>query len=152
MLRITRETDVKPGVGAVLSNIGNVAKEMGDLPEARTKQEESLQVYTAINDKRGMGATLGNLGNILDDLGELSGAIQCYERAYQLDQETGYKRGFGFVLVGWGLVLLEQNHLDESRTKLEEALKNPEGNWKSRTHRGQPVGDGKTRPGGAPLR
>jgi tetratricopeptide (TPR) repeat protein len=96
---------------------------LGQLPSAREKQEEALQVFTEIGDKRGMGATLSNLGSLLDDLGDLPAAVECYQRAYKIDQETGYKRGFGFVLSGWGRVLLEQDRLQESRTKLEDALR-----------------------------
>jgi tetratricopeptide (TPR) repeat protein len=123
VLRIDRDTGVRAGVGAALSNIGNVLQELGELQDARKKQEESLQVFTEIGDKRGMGATLGNLGNLLDDLGDLKEALRCYERAYALDEETGYKRGFGFVLSGWGRVLLEEDRLEQARAKLDEGLR-----------------------------
>jgi hypothetical protein len=50
-------------------------------------------------------------------------SYSLFARANKIDQETGYKRGFGFVLSGWGRVLLEQDRLQESRTKLEDALR-----------------------------
>jgi tetratricopeptide (TPR) repeat protein len=96
---------------------------LGDAPGARRQQDEALQVFTDIGDKRGMGATLGNLGNLLADLGELQAAVNCYERGLRLDQETGYKRGIGFVLAGWGRALIEQDKLSDARSKLEESLK-----------------------------
>jgi tetratricopeptide (TPR) repeat protein len=58
----------------------------------------------------------------LDELGDLPGAIQSFERSMKLHQETGYKQGSGYALSGWGLVLLEQDHLSEARSKIEEAL------------------------------
>jgi len=95
---------------------------MGDLPGATRMQEEALQAFRDVGDRRGEASTLNNLGNVLYDRGELDRAKLSFEDAMKVQQGINYRRGRGYSLVGVAAVLVAQDRLPEARTATLEAI------------------------------
>ena len=83
-LAIAREIEAKNTAAGALGNIANVLDDMGQLEEARKKQQEGLQAFREVGNKRGEGSTLSNLANLLAELGDLEGAKQGYNEALKI--------------------------------------------------------------------
>jgi serine/threonine protein kinase/tetratricopeptide (TPR) repeat protein len=122
-LRIDREIAAPPSaIGSDLGSIANVLDGMGNLPEATSMQEQSLQAFHEAGDKRGECDTLGNIANVLVERGELELASQRYDQAAAMAQEIGYKDGYSAFLMSSTDVYLAQDQLKKARELAQQSL------------------------------
>jgi predicted ATPase/DNA-binding XRE family transcriptional regulator len=69
--------------------VGNLARDHGDLDEARRAQEEALALCRQTQDLGGVARCLNNLGNVALDHGDAGEAAGCYQRVLALARELG---------------------------------------------------------------
>jgi len=81
--------------GAVLGDLGNAYRNLGQVEKAIEYYEKALEIAREIGDRQGEGADLGNLGNAYSDLGQVEKAIEYYEQALVIAQEIGDRQGEG---------------------------------------------------------
>ena len=83
-----------PEVAITLANLGNVARDQGDLAEARRCQERALRINEAAYgpDHPEVAITLTNLGIVARRQGDLAEARRCQE-AGAADQRGGLRPG-----------------------------------------------------------
>jgi tetratricopeptide (TPR) repeat protein len=94
----------------------------GDLSSARSMQEEALQLFRDIGDKRGESIVLFNLGGLDYQQGQLAAAAEKYNQAMALQRELSFKRGLSYSLVGLAEVLIAQDRLDEALASTQQSL------------------------------
>jgi tetratricopeptide (TPR) repeat protein len=77
-----------PSVGIWRGSLGNVLRDLGDLPGAREQYKRALAIGEAAlgPDHPTMGTWRNNLGLVLRDLGDLPGAREQCERALAISE------------------------------------------------------------------
>lgn len=103
-------------------NLANALDSMGDLKGALKMQQQALDAFNQVGDKRGAGATLNNLGILFVELGELDEAQKYYEQALAMARETSYHRGEPDPMSGAGDVLLARGDLAGAKKNYEQAM------------------------------
>ena len=63
-LAISRELGQLQLEGKVLSSLGNLHHEQGQIEEARCNYKAALAIHREIGDRRGEGIALGNMGDL----------------------------------------------------------------------------------------
>ena len=104
------------------SNLSNVYKNLGDLPQALQQLERSLLIDTELGNKEGLAGTFNNIGNIHTELGDLDKALENYQRSAALAEELDNKRGRAQALLNLGATHLELGALDTALTEFEQSL------------------------------
>ncbi|MCP4702646.1 MAG: tetratricopeptide repeat protein, partial [Gammaproteobacteria bacterium] len=105
-----------------LESLGDVHLQLSELPDARGRYEEALQLYQKTGSPHGEANCLKSLGNVHLQLSELPDARGRYEEALPLYQKTGAKLGEANCLRSLGDVHLRLSELPDARGRYEEAL------------------------------
>ena len=69
----------------------------GDLADAASLFEESLELFRALGDKAGVAMALSNLGVVAEGEGEYAKAAAFYTESLDLYREVGEKRGIALL-------------------------------------------------------
>lgn len=121
-LTICRELEDKRGIAYSLTNLGIIAKELGDYAQARILQEESLVIWRETEEKEGIAFALFNLGIVAVLQGENASARSRQEESLAMYRALGDKKGIALTLYNLGEILGTQGD-DESAVRLcEESL------------------------------
>ncbi len=102
--------------GGHLGNLGNVYKQLGELPRAIESHEQVLDIAREIGNRRVEGGALGNLGIAYRVLGEPRHAIEYLEQSLDIAREIGDRRLEGNALGNLGNAWAD---LDEPRRAIE---------------------------------
>ncbi|MEC4982658.1 MAG: tetratricopeptide repeat protein, partial [Oscillatoria sp. PMC 1076.18] len=78
---------------ASLTSLGNAYNSLGEYRRAIEFQQQSLEIFRAIGDRRGEANSLGNLGNAYDSLGEYQRAIDFYQQSLEIFRAIGDRGG-----------------------------------------------------------
>ena len=105
-LALRRELRDVRGVAASLTNLGNVALDLGDLGRAARLYEESLAHYRQAEDRWGVALALNNLGVALREDGSPQRAVQLHAESLALRRALGDRRGIAEALDNLGRVAL----------------------------------------------
>jgi tetratricopeptide (TPR) repeat protein len=78
-----------PYVATIVSNLGEIQRNMGDLAGAKKSFEWALEIDEKVYgpDNFNVATDLNNLGVILKAVGDLAGAKKCLERALKIDEK-----------------------------------------------------------------
>jgi len=109
--------------GAVLGNLGNVYRDLGEQRKAIEYYEQALKISKEAGNRRLEENQLGNMGIVYDNLGETEKAIDYYEQALEISIEIDDMVGEGEAFGNMGLAYY---HLGEPRKAIEcykQALK-----------------------------
>ncbi len=111
-------------VAEILSNLGNVLRELGDVPGAQEHLERALRIDEAAYgpDHPTVAIRLNNLGLVLQARGDLPGAREHIERALRID-EARYGPYMAIYAGNLGCVLADHGELQGAREHLERALR-----------------------------
>jgi tetratricopeptide (TPR) repeat protein len=115
-----------PNLAAVVSNLGNVLQDLGDLAGAREHYERALAILEAAYGPNHptVAIAVNNLGAVLRELGDMAGARAHLERALAID-EAAYGPSHPNVasrVSNLGAVLQELGDMAGARAHLERAL------------------------------
>jgi two-component system, NtrC family, sensor kinase len=92
------------GAAYALKNIGMAYYMQGQFGEVIPYWQQSLEVFTAIQDKTGMGNLLGNIGAVYFNQGNYVNALHHYLQALQVAEEIGDKRRIATTMGNIGAV------------------------------------------------
>jgi len=87
-------------VALPLLHLGGLAKDMGDLENARLRFEQALHLFRAGGSLPGIAAALNNLGIVLTQLGDYPQALNTFEQALHAKREAGGDTDFVFKNLG----------------------------------------------------
>ena len=104
------------------SNMSNVYKNVGDLPQALQQLQKSLRIDTELQNKEGLSGTYNNIGNVHTELGDLNSALDNYQRSAALAEELDNKRGRAQALINLGATHLELGALDTALAEFDQGL------------------------------
>ncbi|WP_127124793.1 tetratricopeptide repeat protein [Pseudoflavitalea rhizosphaerae] len=114
-------------------NIGLVYKNQGEYSRAMKYEEQALQLYSSMGDRRGMALGYSNIGSLFDLMGEPGKAIGFYEKAMNINLAIGNQLRLASDLTNTGIVLSRMQQPDSAILYLEKAVaiyreKNDKGN------------------------
>lgn len=86
------------GEANVRNNLGALAREQGQLPQATAEFTKALQLYTQAKNDGGAARALCNLGVVYETEGKIADATSSYEKALALHQKTNDALGSAKIL------------------------------------------------------
>lgn len=101
-LNLAREHQLFRVEADSLRALGIVAGDMGDELQYISLQEQALDKYRQIGNKRGEAVTLNNIGFFNEGNAEYQKAREYYEQALQIFLEMGDRAGEAFMYCGFG--------------------------------------------------
>jgi predicted ATPase len=101
---------------------GNMAYHIGDYSAALVHQEECLELYRQLGDKKGIAASLNNLAITAADDGDFALSRSLYEDSLALSRELGDRESEALTLGNLGNLELYQGQLDEARSRYQQSL------------------------------
>lgn len=117
-----------PDTAISLNNLGDLHKEMRNLPGARTYYEQALAIRRAVLSEQhpDTATSLNNLGALLQKMGDRAGARTCYEQALAIRLAALGEQDPATIdsLYHLGDLLKEMGDLLGARTCYEQALAN----------------------------
>jgi predicted ATPase len=108
--------------GYVLLNWANVARSVGNEPEARELLERGLARFERIGSDQGRADAWARLANVELSAGNLDEAAELFDRARHLREQLGDRRGGALALVGLGQVAMRRGDHARAADLLQEAL------------------------------
>jgi len=106
------------GVAWALNQLGDVAKEQGDLAAARGLYQRALAAFRNARDPAGAARSLADMGTIACELGEQANAYENFRQSLEIFRDLGQRRGIARVLEGLACVALSKG---EPRQALSSA-------------------------------
>jgi tetratricopeptide (TPR) repeat protein len=113
---------ITPARGNALIGLGVMVFFQGDYARAAAIWEESLALFTALEDKTGIAYSHGNLGLVADAREDYPSAVASYEAALALFREMEDVTYIGFMLHNLGLIAYFQGDYGRARSLFEESL------------------------------
>jgi transcriptional regulator with GAF, ATPase, and Fis domain/tetratricopeptide (TPR) repeat protein/predicted Ser/Thr protein kinase len=107
----------------LMSLMGNVMAEMGDLDKATSFHEKSLQVCRAMDYRDGVARSHHNLGVVHASLGDPYRSARYYREALRILDDLGRLQAVALTLNNLGNLLAERGDLDESEHHHRRALR-----------------------------
>jgi len=104
-----RELGDRNGMAWSVNHQGDVAREQGDAPGARSLCERSLASFRELGDQWGIAASLADLGNLARDQRDFVRAQALHEESMRIFQELGHKRGIARLLEAFAGAAIAQS-------------------------------------------
>ena len=89
---------------------------------ARSRLEESLEIYRRLGDEPGVAAVLRELGPIVAELGDLAAARSHLDESLEIGRRSGHEPGIARTLLYLGVSCLTGCDHPSARAHLEESL------------------------------
>ncbi len=121
-LESARKLNKKWDIGAIYSNLGNLASNQGRCYEAKNYFETSLKIFKALGDKAGSAYTLVGLGNLALQQNRYDEAKIYYEKSIKFFEKLKDKTGLANTLISVGSLLFQQGIYNEAKNYWERAL------------------------------
>ena len=106
----------------VLSDLGKLRREQGNMKDAARFVRDALERYRALQDQRMEGRELASLGLILSELGEVVEAREKMNQAYDLARAVGDVRSEGSILGNMAILEIEHGVSDRALDLYKKAL------------------------------
>lgn len=103
-------------------NLGIVANIQGQLGEAVSRYERSLDAYRSCGDEHGCAIAYHNLGMVSTDRGRLDAADCYFQESRAFAERVGDVNLWGLCLVNHGEVHVARQRFEEARQNAEAAL------------------------------
>jgi putative nucleotidyltransferase with HDIG domain len=103
-------------------HLGIVANIQGDLDEASSRYQRSLEAYQASGDEHGCAIAYHNLGMVNADQGQLDDADRHFEQSYAIAQRSGDVFLQGLCLTNHAEVHIARQRYDDAQRRAEAAL------------------------------
>lgn len=105
-----------------LREMGNVSRELEDMPKARECYDEALRIVRELGDRIGESKALNNLGILYQAEGDIAQAWLAYEQALLLARELGDRLGEAKTLRNLGIQAQEQAEYELAEAHFQQAL------------------------------
>lgn len=105
-----------------LNNLGNVARRQGELDDAESYHERSLERFREVDQRTGEAWTLNNIGNVYRLRGDLDTAESYHERSLDIFEELDNRLGKGWVRNNLGLVARIRGNLETAAERHHRSL------------------------------
>jgi CHAT domain-containing protein len=122
-LELMQKADDRRGIAIVSAGAGWSYQYLGDLDKALESFNQSLQYRQGTSDYAGEGLTYYGIGWVRLLRGENLLALESFEKSLQLRQKAGEKRGEAVTRIGLGKIYARLKRYEESRSALEQALR-----------------------------
>ncbi|MEO8348813.1 MAG: tetratricopeptide repeat protein, partial [Acidobacteriota bacterium] len=130
-LETFREIGDATAAARVQNKQGDVAREQGQVLEARDLYEQSLATFREFGDRWGTALALADLGNLAREARDFSSARALYRDSLRIFQDLDYKRGVAQILENFACTTAAQGEakkalaLAGSAAALRHALGTP---------------------------
>jgi predicted ATPase/DNA-binding SARP family transcriptional activator len=111
-----------PELAKALGGISRFDFVLGNLPEARSSAERSLQLYREQGDPVDVRNALGALSQVLCAQGALDRAARLWEEAAELARQSGNRRGEALSIVNLGYVALKRDRLEPAEVLMRQSI------------------------------
>jgi non-specific serine/threonine protein kinase len=134
-IELCEELGIEPVVQKV--NLGVVALDDGELPEARAMFEDVLAIHRRKENIEGIGTALLNLGVVHHALGEHEASLRAFEEARDCFEEVGFRAHVAHALQGFAAYAASEGRFEEAARLLGQARREldeigaPEGDFAS---------------------
>ena len=128
-LAIRRDLGDRWGIAASLNNLGQLARQQGDLRKARSLLQESLAIRRELADRRNLAVTLNVLGKIASESGEFSQALALLRESLEICGTLGDRRSLAYSLEAFATLAGLQGLDKEARrfSQTAQAIRNRAG-------------------------
>jgi predicted ATPase len=107
--------------GYALSNLAWASRLDGDMDEAKTAAEQSIDCFRPLGDLHGESLALNTLGNICRALRNYDEARSYLDAGLLIRQRLGDRREVGITLGNLGILALAAGDIDAARTAIDQA-------------------------------
>lgn len=105
-----------------LNNLGRLHQSRGDYPQALDFYQQSLDIFTAVQDREGVAIGLNNVGAIYSNQGRYADAIAVLDEALALIETLDLQVLRGNVLNNLGLVYHGRGDYDRAQALYQQSL------------------------------
>jgi tetratricopeptide (TPR) repeat protein len=118
------EEDTRDARGSILTNLGNIQYERGDLTiaESTLREAVALKEATIHRDQRLIGISYAALAVVLEAKGDVGEAKQLQEHALELYRPSGDVALIGDCLIDLARLAVKDNARDEAVQLIQEAI------------------------------
>jgi non-specific serine/threonine protein kinase len=95
----------------------------GDQEVARSRLEESIEIYRELGDEPRTAAVLWDLGRLSNEAGDWETACSSLEEGLELERRSGNERGIALTRSSLGFTALLRGEHGPARAHLEESLR-----------------------------
>ena len=106
----------------VLSTLARMNWQLGDIAEARSNYEQSVEIYRLSGDAAGLADALLGLGSIMMWQGEYDLSRSLYEESFAIAQDLGDKQALANSLALIGVIRMRSREYQAAVAPLDEAL------------------------------
>jgi tetratricopeptide (TPR) repeat protein len=120
---LTIENATDPIRLASLHNtLGGICWQQGNLAQAISHVESSLQLHTSLGYLWGQAIAYGNLGILYDAMGNWPGAVEYYEQAYSLQAKIGDRQNQATTVINLATMHMQLGRHEAAWQDLETGL------------------------------
>ena len=121
-LALYRQHNDQPGIAEAVHTLGNIARAIGQWPEAARYYQDSLGLHQQLGDKHGTAWAQYGLAMIAYHEGDYDQALLRLQTCLTLLSEVGDSGGLPWALQSLGYVKLAQDNWPGARLDFEVAL------------------------------
>ncbi|HEY9604387.1 MAG TPA: NB-ARC domain-containing protein [Allocoleopsis sp.] len=123
----------RQGEAQTLTNLGNLYSLQNHWEKASDCYEQSLGIFSELEERAGVAKALGNLANVYTQQGQWGKASECYKQSLLIFGELKDFYGEAQTLANMGIFYIKQNHEQKAAVLWREALtKLPSGSPKTK--------------------
>ncbi|MGI9001649.1 MAG: tetratricopeptide repeat protein, partial [Pseudonocardia sp.] len=113
-LTILEELGNRAGIATSYSQLGNIARERGDYPQAEQRYHACLTIFEELGNRAGIAAGYHQLGMIAQRRGDYAQAEQRYHASLTINEELGNRAGIASTTSQLGVLHTEQDRAIEA--------------------------------------
>ena len=117
-----RATEGTSTLGRILHERANLAVLWGDLDQALSLYNQSLDIQDQLGDIKGRSATLHQMANVFVTRGDLDQALSLYNQSLDIKDQLGDIKGRSATLHAMANVFVTRGDLDQALSLYNEAL------------------------------
>jgi tetratricopeptide (TPR) repeat protein len=112
----------RQGEAQTLTNLGNLYSLQNHWEKASECYEQSLGIFSELEERAGVAKALGNLANVYTQQGQWGKASECYKQSLLIFGELKDSYGEAQTLANMGIFYIKQNHEQKAAVLWREAL------------------------------
>ncbi len=122
-LNASRQSGNQLAEGRILNNLGHTFRLLGKANEGIEYCEQSVEIFSQLDDFRGKAEAIYTLGYLRRSLGQWTQSIASFEECLSLFEKLKDSVGKAGALDGLGQVYTKQDDFERAKQALEDSLK-----------------------------